>query len=240
MSNPYPVQPSIEKMKEDAARQKGNSGTQEKRELAGEGDFQDKHLDNVAHNPNALLENPLQVRPVLPRRRARRVGRAVLVRSRPTASSSSPSRAPPADALTRGRQGISHERLEGESSRTFSHFEPAVPPLSDRRLGSARAAEQHGSTLTPCTVQPWVVPLRARRASASTRRSSPRVRALPPLVVPPSREPHADAHSLAGAQVAQDPLAFESLTMLNDEDRNVLRREIVRPSPTSSRPGEPL
>ncbi|TNY22032.1 hexose transport-related protein [Rhodotorula diobovata] len=30
-----------------------------------------------------------------------------------------------------------------------------------------------------------------------------------------------------GAQVAQDPLAFESLTILNDEDRNVLRREVT-------------
>ena len=30
-----------------------------------------------------------------------------------------------------------------------------------------------------------------------------------------------------GAQVAQDPLAFESISMLNDEDRNVLRREVV-------------
>ncbi|GAA5939644.1 hypothetical protein JCM3775_002076 [Rhodotorula graminis] len=30
-----------------------------------------------------------------------------------------------------------------------------------------------------------------------------------------------------GAQVAQDPLAFESLTMLGEEDRNVLRREVT-------------
>lgn len=30
-----------------------------------------------------------------------------------------------------------------------------------------------------------------------------------------------------GAQVAQDPLAFESLDMLNDEDKAVLRREVV-------------
>jgi hypothetical protein len=30
-----------------------------------------------------------------------------------------------------------------------------------------------------------------------------------------------------GAQVAQDPLAFESLEMLSDEDRTVLRREVV-------------
>ncbi|GAA5845330.1 hypothetical protein JCM9279_004844 [Rhodotorula babjevae] len=119
MSNPYPVQPSIEKMKEDAARQKGNSGTQEKRELAGEGDYQDKHLDNVAHNPNALLENPLQ--------------------------------------------GISHERLEA-MGRAFA-----------REKGLGEYEEEFAK----------------------------------------------------GAQVAQDPLAFESLTMLNDEDRNVLRREIT-------------
>ncbi|KPV73265.1 uncharacterized protein RHOBADRAFT_65418 [Rhodotorula graminis WP1] len=119
MSNPYPVQPSIEKMKEDAARQKNNSGTQEKRELAGEGDYQDKHLDNVAHNPNALLENPLQ--------------------------------------------GISHERLEA-MGRAFA-----------REKGLGEYEEEFAK----------------------------------------------------GAQVAQDPLAFESLTMLNDEDRNVLRREIT-------------
>ncbi|GAA5988758.1 hypothetical protein JCM5350_002928 [Sporobolomyces pararoseus] len=30
-----------------------------------------------------------------------------------------------------------------------------------------------------------------------------------------------------GAQVAQDPLAFESISMLNDDDRNVLRREVT-------------
>ncbi|GAA5845328.1 hypothetical protein JCM9279_004843 [Rhodotorula babjevae] len=30
-----------------------------------------------------------------------------------------------------------------------------------------------------------------------------------------------------GAQVAQDPLAFESLTMLGEDDRNVLRREVT-------------
>ena len=32
-----------------------------------------------------------------------------------------------------------------------------------------------------------------------------------------------------GAQVAQDPLAFEHLDMLSEEDKNVLRREVVSP-----------
>ena len=30
-----------------------------------------------------------------------------------------------------------------------------------------------------------------------------------------------------GAQVAQDPLAFESVSLLDEEDRRVLRREVV-------------
>jgi len=55
-----PVAPSIARMTEEAAKQKAVA-TQEKRELAGEGDFKDAHLDNLKSNPNALLENPLQV-----------------------------------------------------------------------------------------------------------------------------------------------------------------------------------
>lgn len=66
MSHPvdstHPVEPSIARMTEEAAKQKAVA-TQEKRELAGDADFHDhKHLDNVVNNPNALLENPLQVR----------------------------------------------------------------------------------------------------------------------------------------------------------------------------------
>lgn len=64
MSHPvdstHPVEPSIARMTEEAAKQKA-VGTSEKREFAGEDDF--KHLDNLRENPNAVLENPLQVRP---------------------------------------------------------------------------------------------------------------------------------------------------------------------------------
>ncbi|GJN94492.1 hypothetical protein Rhopal_007574-T1 [Rhodotorula paludigena] len=64
MSHPvdstHPVEPSIARMTEEAAKQKAVA-TQEKRELAGDADYHDhKHLDNVVNNPNALLENPLQ------------------------------------------------------------------------------------------------------------------------------------------------------------------------------------
>ncbi|GAA6055015.1 hypothetical protein NBRC10513_005677 [Rhodotorula toruloides] len=61
MSHPvdsaHPVEPSIARMTEEAAKQKA-IGTSEKREFAGEDDF--KHLDNLRENPNAVLENPLQ------------------------------------------------------------------------------------------------------------------------------------------------------------------------------------
>ncbi|BGP66112.1 hypothetical protein NBRC10512v2_007507 [Rhodotorula toruloides] len=61
MSHPvdstHPVEPSIARMTEEAAKQKA-VGTSEKREFAGEDDF--KHLDNLRENPNAVLENPLQ------------------------------------------------------------------------------------------------------------------------------------------------------------------------------------
>ncbi|TNY22033.1 hexose transport-related protein [Rhodotorula diobovata] len=113
-----PVAPSIARMTEEAAKQKAVA-TQEKRELAGEGDFKDAHLDNLKSNPNALLENPLQ--------------------------------------------GISHERLEA-MGRAFA-----------REKGLGEYEEEFAK----------------------------------------------------GAQIAQDPLAFESLTMLNDDDRNVLRREVT-------------
>ncbi|GJN94493.1 hypothetical protein Rhopal_007575-T1 [Rhodotorula paludigena] len=56
----HPVDPSIARMTEEAAKQKAVA-TQEKRELAGDADYHDhKHLDNNVNNPNALLENPLQ------------------------------------------------------------------------------------------------------------------------------------------------------------------------------------
>ena len=56
----HPVEPTIARMTEEAAKQKALATT-EKRELAGDDVFEAKHLDNVHENPNAVLENPLQV-----------------------------------------------------------------------------------------------------------------------------------------------------------------------------------
>lgn len=64
MSHPvdstHPVEPTIARMTEDAAKQKALATT-EKRELVGDDVFEAKHLDNLRENPNAVLENPLQV-----------------------------------------------------------------------------------------------------------------------------------------------------------------------------------
>ncbi|GAA5820262.1 hypothetical protein JCM3770_002444 [Rhodotorula araucariae] len=114
----HPVDPSIARMTEEAAKQKAVA-SQEKRELAGEGDFKEHNVDANKTNVNSLLENPLQ--------------------------------------------GISHERLEA-MGRAFA-----------REKGLGEFEDEFAK----------------------------------------------------GAQVAQDPLAFESLTILNDEDRNVLRREVT-------------
>lgn len=74
----HPVEPSIARMTEEAAKQKAIA-TQEKREFAGEDDF--KHLDNLRENPNAVLENPLQVR----RRPRLLIARSPLFRDEPFA-----------------------------------------------------------------------------------------------------------------------------------------------------------
>lgn len=76
----HPVEPSIARMTEEAAKQKAVA-TQEKREFAGEDDF--KHLDNLRENPNAVLENPLQVRrrPSPPHRKVAAAPRRALRRT---------------------------------------------------------------------------------------------------------------------------------------------------------------
>lgn len=56
----HPVEPTIARMTEEAAKQKALATT-EKRELAGDDAFEAKHLDNVREAPIAVLENPLQV-----------------------------------------------------------------------------------------------------------------------------------------------------------------------------------
>ncbi|GAA6013458.1 hypothetical protein JCM10207_008855 [Rhodosporidiobolus poonsookiae] len=112
----HPVEPSIQRHIEAAAKQKA-VGQQEKRELAGDGDFEQRHLDNLKSNPNALLENPLQ--------------------------------------------GISHERLEA--------------------MGRAFAREKGLNEF--------------------------------------------EDEFAKGAQVAQDPLAFESLLLLDESDKDILRNE---------------
>jgi len=113
-----PIEPSIARQRELIAQDKANKGTDEKRELAGEGEFA-SHDGERKLNINAALENPLT--------------------------------------------GISHERLEA-MGRAFAQ---------EKGLGQY------------------------------------------------------ETEFAKGAQVAQDPLAFESLTMLSDEDKNVLRREVV-------------
>ncbi|GAA5957462.1 hypothetical protein JCM8115_001328 [Rhodotorula mucilaginosa] len=55
----HPVEPTIARMTEEAAKQKALATT-EKRELAGDDAFEAKHLDNVREAPIAVLENPLQ------------------------------------------------------------------------------------------------------------------------------------------------------------------------------------
>jgi len=113
-----PIEPSIARQRELIAQDKANKGTDEKRELAGEGEF--AHHDGERKlNINAALENPLT--------------------------------------------GISHERLEA-MGRAFAQ---------EKGLGQY------------------------------------------------------ETEFAKGAQVAQDPLAFESLDMLSDEDKNVLRREVT-------------
>ncbi|GAA5985666.1 hypothetical protein JCM10908_007062 [Rhodotorula pacifica] len=121
MSHPvdstHHVEPTIARMTEEAAKQKAVATT-EKRELAGDGEFEPKHLDNLRENPNALLENPLQ--------------------------------------------GISHDRLEA-MGRAFA-----------REKGLEEYEEEFAK----------------------------------------------------GAQIAQNPLAFESLPLLNEEDRQIMRDEV--------------
>ncbi|BGP51893.1 hypothetical protein JCM10450v2_007853 [Rhodotorula kratochvilovae] len=115
----HPVDPSIARMTEEAAKQKAVA-TQEKRELAGDDEYKEhRQLDNPKANINALLENPLQ--------------------------------------------GISLERLDA-MGRAFA-----------REKGLGEFEDEFAK----------------------------------------------------GAQVGQDPLAFESLTILDDADRNVLRREVT-------------
>lgn len=114
------IDPSIARQRELIAQEKANKGTDEKRELAGEGEY--AHHDpnhSAVPNVNAALENPLT--------------------------------------------GISLERLEA-MGRAFAN---------EKGLGQY------------------------------------------------------ETEFAKGAQVAQDPLAFESIDMLNDEDKNVLRREVT-------------
>ncbi|GAA5951544.1 hypothetical protein JCM3765_005965 [Sporobolomyces pararoseus] len=111
------IDPSIARQRELIAQEKANKGTDEKRELAGEGEYADP--DRKIANVNDALENPLS--------------------------------------------GISLERLEA-MGRAFAN---------EKGLGQY------------------------------------------------------ETEFAKGAQVAQDPLAFESIEMLNDEDRNVLRREVT-------------
>lgn len=54
------AEPTTARHIEEAARQKAVEKT-EKRELVGEAEYETKHLDNLRENPNAVLENPLQV-----------------------------------------------------------------------------------------------------------------------------------------------------------------------------------
>lgn len=58
----HPAEPVTARHIEEAAKQKAVA-TSEKREFADvDVDADAKHLDNVGNNPNAALENPLQVR----------------------------------------------------------------------------------------------------------------------------------------------------------------------------------
>ncbi|GAA6013681.1 hypothetical protein JCM11491_005057 [Sporobolomyces phaffii] len=113
----HPIDPSIARQRELIAQEKANKGTDEKRELAGEGEY--AHEDKQLANVNAKLENPLT--------------------------------------------GISHERLEA-MGRAFAH---------EKGLGQY------------------------------------------------------EEEFAKGAQVAQDPLAFESIPSLSEADRTVLRREVT-------------
>ncbi|GAA5872632.1 hypothetical protein JCM1840_004859 [Sporobolomyces johnsonii] len=115
----HPIDPSIARQRELIAAEKANKGETEKRELAGEGEFETKHLDNLKSNINAALENPLS--------------------------------------------GISHDRLEA-MGRAFAR---------EKGLGEF------------------------------------------------------ELEFAKGAQVAQDPLQFESLTLLDEDDKTVLRREVT-------------
>ncbi|GAA5926394.1 sugar porter family MFS transporter [Sporobolomyces koalae] len=111
--------PSIARQREVIGQEKAEKGTDEKRELVGEGEYAHSDPDRKLANINAALENPLT--------------------------------------------GISHERLEA-MGRAFAQ---------EKGLGQY------------------------------------------------------ELEFAKGAQIAQDPLAFESLTLLDDEDRKVLRREVT-------------
>ncbi|GAA6059574.1 hypothetical protein JCM10212_000630 [Sporobolomyces blumeae] len=114
----HPIDPSIARQRELIAAEKAK-GTEEKRELAGEGSFHEGGLDNLKSNINAALENPLS--------------------------------------------GISLERLEA--------------------MGRAFALEKGLGQY--------------------------------------------EMEFAKGAQVAQDPLDFERLDLLNEEDKQVLRHEVA-------------
>ncbi|GAA5906000.1 sugar porter family MFS transporter [Sporobolomyces salmoneus] len=113
------IDPSIARQRELIAQEKANKGTDEKRELAGEGEFAHHDAADRQLNINAKLENPLT--------------------------------------------GISHERLEA-MGRAFAH---------EKGLGQY------------------------------------------------------EDEFAKGAMIAQDPLAFEAITMLSEDDRTVLRREVT-------------
>ncbi|GAA5943845.1 hypothetical protein JCM1841_004365 [Sporobolomyces salmonicolor] len=115
----HPIDPSIARQRELIAADKADKGEIEKRELAGEGEGEIKHLDNLKNNINAALENPLT--------------------------------------------GISHDRLES-MGRAFAR---------EKGLGEF------------------------------------------------------ELEFAKGAQIAQDPLQFESLTLLDEDDKAILRREVT-------------
>jgi len=54
----HPVDPSIARQREQIAAEKAEKGTEEKRELAGEGEFAHQEGERKL-NINAALENPL-------------------------------------------------------------------------------------------------------------------------------------------------------------------------------------
>jgi hypothetical protein len=55
----HPIDPSIARQREQIAKEKANKGTDEKRELAGEGEYAHHDPDLKVANVNAKLENPL-------------------------------------------------------------------------------------------------------------------------------------------------------------------------------------